>query len=600
MLLFWLFLSYNIVLGQNQPWLLKEVVVSDLYQKKIRKSIVQKDLKDSINSIQNTTITNTLQNSAPFYIKENGKGMVSSIALRGTTASQTVLVWNGININSQLTGQTDLNTINPQIFEQISINLGGGSTLYNSGAIAGSIHLDNPLIFKPLFKNTFQFSLGSFNTRNAFVSSKYANEKFAFSVNYAHQKSDNDYEFIGTPYKNTNGNFHLNSGNFSLAYQINSKNIIKFYTNIFIGNRNLSPSIAAVSNAKYLDKNFRNLATWTFSKNKFQSDFKYAFLREEYQYFQDKDIDNFTFGNVNQQILKLDLKYNFNDKTNVTYIFSYQNVKGNGSNIQNIARNIFDYGVLFHYQFKKYSGFELQIKQEKSTDFESPILYSIGNYSKINSFYTIKTQISRNYRIPTFNDMYWVNGGNINLNPENSNQININNQLKFKSFNINFNAYYISISNMIQWVPNPSGLWQPINNEKVTSKGLEFDYEYKLKINNHLFKLNLQYAYTNSTSKNTNLQLIYVPFNKVTSSLNYQKQNFSCSLFGSYNAEVFTTTDHSNKLKPYFLWNSQFNYQLKSIKIGLSVENISNQFYQNVLNRPLPGRNYNLQIQYKL
>ncbi|MFY7811126.1 MAG: TonB-dependent receptor, partial [Flavobacterium sp.] len=101
------------ILGQSKTIHLDEVIVSDLYTHKYRNSIVKKELNDTLSKNQ-TSISSTLQSFSSAYIKENGRAMVASVALRGTTASQTALVWNGININSQLTGQTDLNTINPQ------------------------------------------------------------------------------------------------------------------------------------------------------------------------------------------------------------------------------------------------------------------------------------------------------------------------------------------------------------------------------------------------------------------------------------------------------------------------------------------------------
>ena len=83
--------------------------------------------------------------------KENGLGMVSSPSFRGTTAQQTAVIWNGININSQLNGQTDFNTITTRDYTSITVRSGGGSSIYGSSAIGGSIHLNNELTFKNQF-----------------------------------------------------------------------------------------------------------------------------------------------------------------------------------------------------------------------------------------------------------------------------------------------------------------------------------------------------------------------------------------------------------------------------------------------------------------
>src|SRR5215203_5031861 len=46
------------------------------------------------------TASDKLINETPFYFKTYGNNQLSTIALRGTTASQTAVLWNGININS--------------------------------------------------------------------------------------------------------------------------------------------------------------------------------------------------------------------------------------------------------------------------------------------------------------------------------------------------------------------------------------------------------------------------------------------------------------------------------------------------------------------
>ena len=59
-------------------------------------------LKDSTLKANDPLLTSLLKFNSPIYFKENGYGMVSSPSFRGTTASQTAVIWNGININSQV------------------------------------------------------------------------------------------------------------------------------------------------------------------------------------------------------------------------------------------------------------------------------------------------------------------------------------------------------------------------------------------------------------------------------------------------------------------------------------------------------------------
>ena len=80
--------------------------------------------------------------------------------------------------------------------------------------------------------------------------------------------------------------------------------------------------------------------------------------------------------------------------------------------------------------------------------------------------------------------------------------------------------YYSLIDNWIQWLPQESGIWTPINVKQVENKGIELEIKKMVKISNKS-KLHLHsgYNYVNSINKASLLtidnaigrQLIYVP-----------------------------------------------------------------------------------------
>ena len=135
-------------IGQTQKdsvLTLETVVLSDVKLLKNTYGFKTTKLKDSVLENDSKSFTDVLRFNSNIYFKENGYGMVASPSFRGTNASQTAVIWNGISINSQLNGQTDFNLINTNNFDQIVIKNGGGSVQYGSGAIGGSIHLNNTL-----------------------------------------------------------------------------------------------------------------------------------------------------------------------------------------------------------------------------------------------------------------------------------------------------------------------------------------------------------------------------------------------------------------------------------------------------------------------
>ncbi|MEM7382106.1 MAG: TonB-dependent receptor, partial [Bacteroidota bacterium] len=81
---------------------LEEVVVSDFRVKQYAEGHKVDVLKDSTIQRNGIFLTSLLAFNSNIYFKENGLGMVSSPSFRGTNASHTAVVWNGININSQM------------------------------------------------------------------------------------------------------------------------------------------------------------------------------------------------------------------------------------------------------------------------------------------------------------------------------------------------------------------------------------------------------------------------------------------------------------------------------------------------------------------
>ena len=104
-------------------------------------------LSDSVIVKNIESFTSLLRFNSPLYLREYGAGGTSSASFRGTSASNTAVIWNGININSINNGQTGFNSLTVSLFDAIAIRSGGGSLEYGSGAVGGTIHLNDYLRF---------------------------------------------------------------------------------------------------------------------------------------------------------------------------------------------------------------------------------------------------------------------------------------------------------------------------------------------------------------------------------------------------------------------------------------------------------------------
>jgi vitamin B12 transporter len=584
---------------QDSIFRLREVVLTDTQLKNFSDSQNITKLNDSVIQKNQASLTSLLRFNSVIYFKENGNGMVSSPSFRGTTAQQTAVIWNGININSQLNGQTDFNTLTTRDFNSITVRAGGGSVIYGSGAVGGTIHLNNDVSFKEKFDNQLRFNYGSFSTYGSNYTLDVATDKISFNASISHNQSENDYEYIGYDKKNANGQYKNTSFNSHFGYRINRNNEIKFFSYLFDGSRNFSGTIASPSKSNYLDFNTRKLLEWTNYSGLFTSKTKVAYLTEEYKYFENKALENFTTGNANTFIAKYDLLYNWGSKIKVNSIIDYTQNIGSGSSFSYNKREIGSFSLLFKHQISNLFSYEASLRKEATSNYKSPLLYSLGGNLKIFDWYAIKFSGSKNFRIPTFNDLYWQGSGNLNLKPESSMQVEIGQVFTYRKASLTTTAFYSKITDMLRWLPNISGQWEPINTDEVSIYGLEAMLHCERDFKNASIQIDGTYAYTVSENDAINKQLIYVPFHKATSNIAFRYKRATLTYQNLFNGAVFTSSDNAYKLKEYFVSNVSVDYKIgnkRPLVLAFQVLNLENKPYQNVLSRPMPGRNYMMNL----
>jgi vitamin B12 transporter len=554
-------------------------------------------ISDSLVNRNIRSLTDILKFNSFIYFKENGLGMVSSPSFRGTSASHTAVIWNGININSQLNGQVDFNAISANSYDNISVRSGGGSVLFGSGAIGGSIHLDNLIQFSKQEKHKLLANYGSFNTQHINYDYVKATDKSFINIGLGYNASDNDFKYLGSNLTNENGSYLNYNFDVNYGYKINKKHQLKIYSNTFFADRNLSRTLNAPSNDGYEDINSKNLLEWNFalsSKEVITSRISYIF--EKFKYFDNnQNKSNFSDGNTQRKIGQIDYNNSFSTKLKLNAILGFESVTASGSSFDTNTRNILSGVVSLNHQLTKKLSYGVQLRQDVQNDFDSPFLYSLGIEQKFSEKYTLSFNTSKNFRIPTFNDLYWQPGGNINLKPEDSYQFEIGNAISLKNISFQVNGFYIKSSHLIQWIPNPSGVWSPTNTDETRNLGIEFSANYKTSIKDHFIVINANYAYTDAKDLETNQQLISVPKNRLNGFVNYQYKNWSAFYQLLFNDDVQFLVD---TIPAFQVSNVGVEYEISTLKsnpnLGFVINNIYNTKYQNTLNRPMPGINFQI------
>jgi iron complex outermembrane receptor protein len=554
-------------------------------------------ISDSLVKRNIRSLTDILKFNSFIYFKENGLGMVSSPSFRGTSASHTAVIWNGININSQLNGQVDFNAISANSYDNITVRSGGGGVLFGSGAIGGTIHLDNLIQFSDYETHELLANYGSFNTQHISYDYKNSSDKSFVNIGLGYNSSDNDFKYLDSNLINENGSYLNYNFDVNYGYKINEKHQLKIYSSTFSADRNLSRTLNAPSNDSYEDINSKNLLEWNFALSSIEIiTTRISYIFEEFKYFdnnQNKAI--FSDGNTQRKIGQIDYNNSISKKLKLNAILGFESVFATGSSFGSNTRNIFSSVLSLNHQLTKKLSYGAQLRQDVQNDFESPFLYSLGIEQKFNQNYTLSFNISKNFRIPTFNDLYWQPGGNINLKPEESYQFEIGNAISLKNISFQVNGFYIKSSDLIQWIPNQFGVWSPTNTDETRNLGIEFSANYKTSIKNNFIAINVNYSYTDAKDLETNQQLISVPKNRLNSLVNYKYKNWSAFYQLLFNDDVQFLVD---TIPAFQVSNIGIEYKISSLKsnpnIGFVINNMYNTKYQNTLNRPMPGINFQI------
>lgn len=589
---------------------LPEVILSDLKLQDHRVGLALVKIKDSTLRRSRTSLTEVLRENTGIYFRENGPGGVSSASFRGTNAAQTAVVWNGININSQLTGQTDFNTISTRNYDNLDVRAGGGSIIYGSGAIGGSVHLNNDIRFGNRFENEITLGYASFDTQIAQAKTSYATDIFYIDLGGDYQTSENDFAYLGTDQFNENGQFENFNFNLNTAFLLSSsgkrKQLLKIHHNTYVGDRNFSGTLVAPSDDAYEDRNTRTLAIWERLGECYNSTVRLAHVFEQFRFFPNKDRDENAIGKVARYIANYEGTFIFDPRKRLTFLGEVNAISTAGSSIQSRTRTIASAVALWKHRLSKKLTYEVQARQEVVAEYNTPFLLGVGAEYAFAKAYQLSFNASRNYRIPTFNDLFWQGAGavgNPDILPETSIQAEIGQAVALGDVLVDVRTFYINTNDLILWRPNASGIWSPINIAESEHYGAEVGFKYSKKIGEHHLQTRSAYTYTNARNTASGKQLIYVPAHKGVLGLSHQYKWLSSFMQGVFTDRVFTTTDNMTQVDGSIVANAGltttlFEAQENAFKITARINNVFNANYQTGAFRPNPGRNFLIQTSY--
>lgn len=599
--------------------------------------------------------------NSSIFVKSYGRATLSTVAFRGTSASHTQVTWNGMRINNPMLGMTDFSMIPSYFIDDASLLHGTSSVNETGGGMGGAVKLSTKPAQSDGFGVQYIQGVGSFHTFDEFLRLTYGDEHWQVSTRAVFSTSPNDFEYrnhdkkeniydedmniIGQYYpteRNRSGSFrdfHLlqeayyNTGRgdrFGLnGWYINSNRELPMLTTDY--------GDATDFDNRQREETFRGILSWDHLGEEWKVATKAGYIHTWMAYDYKRDVGNGTMAHMTRSRSKIDTFYG--QAEGEYYIGSEWLLSANlavhqhivQSEDKNIIRQdgnkaIVGYrkgraelsGVLSaKWRPTDRFGISATLREEMyGTEWTPliPALFIDGVLSERGNI-TAKASLSRNYRFPTLNDLYFLPGGNPDLKKESGWTYDAG--LSFAagregSYSLSGSASWFEsyIHDWILWLPTVKGFFSPKNIKDVHAYGIEAKANLSVALTPdwHL-ALDGNYSWTPSINegepmseadRSVGKQLPYIPRHSANLTGRLSWRSWSFLYKWCYYSERFTMSSNdltlTGKLPKYFMSNitleKALSFSWADISLKGTINNLFDEEYLSVLSRPMPGINF--------
>lgn len=575
-----------------------------------------------LQNLQPSNLGDLLSKSGVAFIREYGGSGLSNIALRGSSASQTALLIDGIPLNDPQIGFLDLKLIPPTLFKQVEVQH-GSSAVHGSDAIGGAVSLRtlSPFADSEQLKMRLQTHFGAFQLRKFESEADFNAPNFQFRIFGGYKKTKGNFPYLDLSLIPASVHLRENS-DFANAYLFNgiawkNKNRTHRISTWFTAaDRGLATPIgSAASGERQAEKNGRMWYEAEFPRNnQRQLNFKLMLYGSEIRYTHPQlNINDLGAHWVAWMQLGLH-KIRFRNSLQSFSLQAQNAVARHPSLPQKTHRQQFSLSnnsVIHHKNNTLFSTLRWDIYRLENRVVSS-FNPSLGWNFKSSEKHFWKAHLSRSFRMPTLNDLYWRPGGNPDLQPESAWSVSVGTGYRPPKSLLESGLFIRKTDHEIVWMQGNS-FWSPLNVKKTLAFGVEMQAQSQKNWTSTL-KWNTQLSATllkavdisNSSDTQTYFrQLRYVPQSQLGSmnQLQFRRSHLNWNL--QFIGKRYTTTDESQFLKPILASDARIRHDWITknwtLQVGMAVENIFGKNYQLYQGYPMPPRhlNFNLNLLYK-
>ena len=586
-----------------------------------------------------TTVAEALSAVPGLGLSDKGpEGSQVSISVRGSTTNQVLVLVDGVRANDALTGLVDISAIPLDSVERIEVMRGGGSSLYGGDALGGVVNIITKKKGSPLFLSFENSSYIPMLRVSGFGFQKVEQPATLVSLVDSQKASaswgpvmgDTVLRFAGSATRAANACTFIDSNGDKRELQ----NAALLGTDasaeatLPLGTGSLSADLAgAISRvgapgpqsqptltAAELDSSAR--ATVKYAADRFLSDLLSLDAIAHAEYAGIDYTDSATPANdghhkiltsgaeIGQRAYAADgltLAYG----TSFSFAAAWSDTVGTPQRLAGGAylEPAFTIGSL---------SIRPSIRYDYYSDF-SPrypaggIGGALGTAYKLSGSDVLKLNLSRAYRVPTFNDLYWPAqagaAGNPDLKPETAYEADFGFERRRGTLRYTATAFLRYSQDVILWQPGTDGIWRPSNFGAALYPGLEQEVIARF-AERYTVSTNYTYLYSYVLSSGFGLsddkRLPMTPVHSLKGSLAYEGGRLSWSATGSYASLRYLKTANVAYLPAWFTLDAIIHWKVsKVITAYFAADNIFDEQYAIIDGYPMPGTKIRVGIELK-
>lgn len=620
----------------------------------------QKSALDTVALRESVTnsLAEVLSQNSPVFIKSYGRATLATASVRGTAPSHTQVTWNGMKLNSPMLGMVDFSMIPSYFIDDANLYYGASSVNVAGGGLGGAVALGTRAADAEGFALRYVQGVSSYTTFDEFLRLSYGKGRWRAATRAYYASSKNDFHYTNYRKKVFDTNQQGNIVGYSYPRERNRNGsfndlhlLQEFYLNSASGNRwNLAAWYIAsrrgvpMLNVDYRDESesrnrqrentLRVAGGWERSISRLKLAVRAGYSYTDLVYTYAGDAGNGTLtemirseSRAHTAFARAEAEYYFTDRlllmanlsADQSVVSSIDRAAGHTTGDYDKARVEYSGFLSVKYRPAERLGLALSLREERYGYDWTPLVpaafadYLLSRRGRV----VVKASVSRNFRYPTLNDLYFEPGGNDTLRPERGlvcdfgTEFALGGEHRRWSLRGEVSAYDSRISDWIVWLPTFKGFWSPVNVRKVHSYGAEFKGEFSLRVGRD-WRLSLRgnYAITHSVNRGDPVnwadeaigkQLVYIPVYSAACTGRLDWRRWSLVYKWNYYSRRYTTSSNETAtrfdvLGAYYMndvsLERRFAVRWADLSLKFSVNNLFDEEYESVLSRPMAGRNF--------